>query len=97
MSRVRDAITEALEDHQRDIMELERCVCGARIGYASVTEHQTTILLGLVKKAQAEAFERGQKSCVRHATRMAAAMELGLPALPGPLSPNPYRRKPSAE
>jgi hypothetical protein len=39
----------------------------------------------------AEAFEQGQKSAFRHATRLAAAVRMGRPDLPGPMSPNPYR------
>jgi hypothetical protein len=39
----------------------------------------------------AEAFEQGQKSGMRHASRVAAAADIGRPDLPGPLSPNPYR------
>lgn len=38
-----------------------------------------------------EAFEQGQKSGIRHATRLAAAVRMGRPDLPGPMSPNPYR------
>ena len=39
----------------------------------------------------AEAFEQGQKSGMRHADRLVAAAKIGKPALPGPISPNPYR------
>lgn len=40
----------------------------------------------------AQAFEEGQKSGLRHADRLVAAAKIGKPELPGPLSPNPYRK-----
>ena len=40
----------------------------------------------------AEAFEQGQKSGMRHADRLVAAAKIGRPELPGPISPNPYRK-----
>lgn len=40
----------------------------------------------------AEAFDAGQKSGMRHADRLVAAAKIGRPELPGPLSPNPYRK-----
>jgi hypothetical protein len=40
----------------------------------------------------AAAFEQGQKSGMRHRARILAAEEIGRPDLPGPLSPNPYRK-----
>lgn len=46
---------------------------------------------GLVADAKAEAFEQGQKSGLRYATRAAAATRMGKPELAGPMSPNPYR------
>jgi hypothetical protein len=40
----------------------------------------------------AQAFDEGQKSGMRHADRLVAAEKIGRPDLPGPLSPNPYRK-----
>lgn len=39
----------------------------------------------------AEAFEQGQTSGMRYASRVIAANKIGRPELPGPISPNPYR------
>lgn len=44
-----------------------------------------------IRDAQAEAFDQGQKSGVRHADRVRAAGEIGRTDLPGTISPNPYR------
>lgn len=40
----------------------------------------------------AQAFDEGQKSGMRHADRLVAAAKIGHPELPGPISPNPYRK-----
>lgn len=40
----------------------------------------------------AQAFDQGRKSGMRHADRLVAAEKIGRPELPGPLSPNPYKR-----
>jgi len=40
----------------------------------------------------AQAFDEGQKSGLRHADMLIAAEKIGRPDLPGPLSPNPYRK-----
>ena len=40
----------------------------------------------------AKAFDEGQKSGMRHRTRRLAAAKIGRPELPGPISPNPYRK-----
>ena len=40
----------------------------------------------------AAAFEQGQKSGLRHVDRLVAAARIGREDLPGPLSPNPYRK-----
>lgn len=41
----------------------------------------------------AMAFEQGQKSGLRYADRIRAAMEINRPELPGPPSSNPYRKE----
>jgi hypothetical protein len=41
---------------------------------------------------QADAWDEGQKSGMRHADRVIAAHKIGRPELPGQPSPNPYRR-----
>jgi hypothetical protein len=86
-------MADVLVAHQRH--NSMSCLCGwAKLGH-SHPEHQEAMLstagFGPVKAAQAEAFDQGQKSGMRHATRIAAAMRLGRPDLPGPMSPNPYR------
>ena len=53
--------------------------------------HQAAMLAPLFTAAQAEAFEQGQKSGMRHTDRLIAAHSIGRPDLPGPISPNPYR------
>jgi hypothetical protein len=40
----------------------------------------------------AAAFDQGQKSGMRHVDRLVAAARIGREDLPGPLSPNPYRK-----
>jgi hypothetical protein len=47
----------------------------------------------MLKAAKAEGWDEGQKSGMRHADRLRAAAILERPELPGPLSPNPYRKE----
>jgi len=93
-------MADVLAAHMHMNASKERyCQCGAYIGDWATEEdfaaHQAAMLaaagFGLMREAQAAAFDQGQKSGIRHATRLAAAVRLGRPELPGPISPNPYR------
>ena len=44
-----------------------------------------------IRAMLADAFEQGQTSGMRYASRVIAANKIGHPELPGPISGNPYR------
>ncbi|XKH58570.1 hypothetical protein LG293_16075 (plasmid) [Citricoccus nitrophenolicus] len=52
-----------------------------------------TAMEDFVLQREEVAFGRGQKSGLRHADRLHAAEKIGRPDLPGPMSPNPYRKE----
>lgn len=49
----------------------------------------------LIRKLKEQAWDEGQKSGLRYADRIRAAMEIGRLDLPGPPSRNPYRKEQS--
>ena len=73
--------------------------CNHRYGYAAqrglnlqACEHVATQLTAAGFGLVADAWDEGQKSGMRHADRVIAAHKIGRPELPGPPSPNPYRK-----
>jgi len=66
------------------------CICGKRSD--NHEEHQSRELSAAGYGLVADAWDEGQKSGMRHADRVIAAHKIGRPELPGPPSPNPYRK-----
>ena len=89
-------MAEVLAEHRLDtVLYLiggyeYRCMCGKRC--ASHAEHQSAALAAAGFGLVADAWDEGQKSGMRHADRVIAAHKIGRPELPGPPSPNPYRK-----
>ncbi|MCW2132913.1 hypothetical protein B0G38_002080 [Arthrobacter sp. VKM Ac-2550] len=57
----------------------------------SITSRAQPWVDQLIRAAKAQAWDEGQKSGMRYASRAIAAHKIGRPAFPGPPSPNPYR------
>jgi hypothetical protein len=60
--------------------------------YVAGPNHVRAMLEAAAPYLMAQAFDEGQKSGMRHTDRLVAAEKIGRPDLPGPLSPNPYRK-----
>jgi hypothetical protein len=61
-------------------------------GSERLAAHQQAMLAAAGFGLVADAWDEGQKSGMRHADRVIAAHKIGRPELPGPPSPNPYRK-----
>jgi hypothetical protein len=75
-----DAAVEAMSNTYRD-----------GVGVTPNEAWVRTLLEAAAPHIMAEAFEQGQTSGMRYASRVIAANKIGRPELPGPISPNPYR------
>ena len=58
----------------------------------SISAEDIAAVADMIKAAKAAGWDEGQKSGMRHARRLVRAAEMGRPELPGPISPNPYRK-----